>query len=370
MAKEIDLTSPAVAPPAKPAQLEQLPGGPLPVGRPIQARSLTAGERAKLENLGWQEGDPVPANFAEIEAAVRAAQQSATDLSGLEPPVPLDTPPLQYDARDIEDLSPEHQAHYQEILRSVLQQSKSFAADREQAAKNDMSGIDKSVLDAIKASSGEPSVVNDIDQDKYDAGQDKKFDDPRKEAPSDEEPETDTERCSRCGWPKDIADPVVPTSTDKDQFLQAVLGQKPFVKSYDLYGGRVRVDIRTLTYKEVDNCWHQTFADYSAGLLKTAIDQNNQLLRYRTSLQVCGITGGLSVNIPKSYEEWVRVLGDKANVDRGATVLPQVFERFSTIVAGESMYRTITGLVEQFNSLVVKMEANANSPDFWTAVDD
>ena len=105
----IDFTKQSsVAPPAP----GQLPGNMLPVGKPMLLKKPLPEEEEVLRKLGWEPGDPVPGNMAEIlgaqeipagslESVVKQAHLEATDPSHMPPPAPLNTPALDFTEKDI-----------------------------------------------------------------------------------------------------------------------------------------------------------------------------------------------------------------------------------------------------------------------------
>ena len=351
MAKERDLTQPTnpVAPPAMPIQ-----GMPMiPPGELISANKFTDGEKALLDQAGWKEGDPIPANFAELNEQAKAIAAEATNIATMPPPGDMNTPALELpEEQDLNKMSPEQQQRYQMVMQSVLGQAESM-----RQPEPEIEGADPSVLAAIRAAGAEsPQLVKDS---------------PAAAAAAEKPTEEVVDGlCARCGWPKSLEDSIEVTEPDKDVFLSSVLGGKAFEKLYDLFGGRMQISCRTLAPHEVDLCWKQVHADFKNGLVQTPQDQADRLQRYRAALQVTSIDGDSPVTVPKSMAEWETLfVNDVADLDSGNTVIQLVWKRFSQLLTNESLHRLIVGTVGDFNNLVAKLEASANSPDFWTAAD-
>jgi hypothetical protein len=88
---------------------------PIPAGQPMLIKSLGPGEREVLESAGWKDGDPVPDNIAAI---ADQAREDANNISQLQPPIDLTTPPLAMpEETDISDLPPAEQAKYMTIMQ-------------------------------------------------------------------------------------------------------------------------------------------------------------------------------------------------------------------------------------------------------------
>lgn len=353
--------------------------GTIPIGQPMKVGSLLPEEKAELEKHGWREGDPIPSNMAVFlnaqsvapgtiegaaEALRRQAQLEATDPDYMPPPASLDTPPLHFsedDIRDIADLTPDEQERAQQVAASVLKAAReNKLLDDEMPAQ-----ASKGVRDAIRAAS-QPTLQDDTDSDTYATGM------PKQQSNF----EVDTSPCSRCGFPKHLSDPIEVTEQDKDDFVQCMLGQKQFEKVYRLFGGKLAIKVRSLMPYEADLIWAQISADYHRGRLKTAIDERDFHNRYRTCLQVIGISGlNRPVVLPQSYEEWEKVLGGPS-INRGQqgdnpdTLIRLIYDTLQKKLAvSESIHRTLAGTVVQFNQLQIKLEANSQNPDFWKATD-
>ena len=360
----IDFTKQSsVAPPAP----GQLPGNMLPVGKPMLLKKPLPEEEEVLRKLGWEPGDPVPGNMAEIlgaqeipagslESVVKQAHLEATDPSHMPPPAPLNTPALDFTEKDITELSAEDRNRANSVAASVLKAAKdSKLLDDEMPEE-----ADPSIRDAIRMAATGPEMKDDTESDTYDAGMPKDL--PNAVA------ELDTTPCARCGWPRHLTDPIEPTEDDKTTFVQCMLGQRQFEKSYELFGGQLRLRVRSIMPMEADIIWQQIAADYEKKRIRTAIDERDFGNRYRACLQLIGIEGlGQPVILPQSYDEWTASVGPSEDPD---TPVRLIYEKLQKDLAvSESIHRTITNTVAEFNQLQVKMEANSQNADFWKATD-
>ena len=370
---ELDLSkqdSPQVAPRA--GTMPGLTGqAPLPVGRPMTVTSPSPGERKVLEEAGWQEGDVVPENFHEVREAALA---SATNLDNMPPPGDLSTPPLTVPAeQDISDLPLDKQKEVQDLLQASL-----IAAQGEQQAAADLQnslveGAGGGINDAIQLSSQvDLSVSDDTASDTYASGVPKSQD-----IKKDAEPKgalAPMPNCPRCDFPLHLEETVEVTESDKLNFLQALLGLTQFKKTYHLYGGNLIISLRSLTPEEVDTCFRQVFSDAAHGRVATRSDEHENLVRYRTVLQIVSMQGdNLDLKLPGSLAEWVDSLSPEKRKElekEDDTPMVSIWSRFmDKINHSESIHRTLLSAVGNFNQLVNKLEANKDTEDFWKATD-
>ena len=352
----VDLTKkPAartVPPPATATSLQL----PLPQGRLIRPNMLTADELTMLEAAGWAAGDPVPDNLADIVAEQR---DSLTNPQKMPLPVPASTPPLDYKEQDISDLSPDEQLRVKQVLADVLAGAKQLAKGEQELSK--LSGVDPSVLSAA-AMAGQPDVEDDLGSPNYAAGQPKRL-----PAENIDNNGDDHDRCARCGWPHTKKDVIEITEIDKDLFLEAILGGKQFYRSRELYGGKIKLVIRTLSPSEHDLCWKQITADWNNGTIKNLVDQGEMMTRYRAVLQLVSLDGmRIPVYLPGSADEWRELVeaGGDPDDGSGSTFLPRALKSMEQLFVSESMARLVVGSVADFNMFITKIEANAINPDF------
>jgi hypothetical protein len=330
---------------------------PIPVGQPMVIKSLAPGEREVLEAAGWKEGEPVPDNIADIASK---AKEEAANVSQLLPPVDLATPPLQMPEEvKIEDLPPEEQEKYVGILQEALEATREDSERVEAMQASQVDGAGEGVNEAIQTAltPGSDVVVEDDTDSATYAG--------TKVPKEEEEESTNVDTCPRCLWRLDAEDPIQPTEQDKSDFLQSVLGLKPFYKIYSLFGDNLYVTVRSLQPPELDACFRQLFMDTKKERILTAVDEAEVLARYRTCLQVYKLEGGqINFQFPGDIGGW------QATSEKDETPLPNIWADYSSKVnKSEILHRSIMSTVGEFNQLVAKLEANSRNPDFWKAID-
>ncbi len=182
--------------------------------------------------------------------------------------------------------------------------------------------------------------------------------------------------CSHCGWPRDVPDGTNPTREDKVSYLACWIGGVPFTKVFKLFDGRVAVSFRTLTTKEIDSIYLQTYFDEKAGKINGPMERYERLNRYRLYLQLQQILdvandqlmtdlpdGMDGQTAPKARRVWV-----VDDIDPTCeTPLPTIESHIvSNVLGNESMHRVLTITNNEFNRMVAKMESTAGSPDFLT----
>jgi hypothetical protein len=404
---------PPVPPPAKP-----LPAGvrgtpPLPIGKVVGARSpssLTPAERQFMENMGWDETVPIPQNLRAVVEQSQAEQLARSSEAELPLPIDPRTPPLHVQTHDIGQLDPAAQERFRNLLRSQYGKEQEAL---EQATSLKQAGLRESQVpgigQALRAADAE--VLNDLDAAGLQAvavappatqavarevarqrqagidptGQAPPAAPPPEPAPPPAAPaasETGANAgpayCPHCNWDLSQPDGTEPSDADKNAFIQAVLGQKCFTKSYDLLGGTVTLTLRTLTAPEVDEIYKQAYRERELGRAPTELDFWERINRYRLFLQVqvvraAGDKGflhdlpdGLSRRTnPDGTGFWWKEENDSL-LESGETALPRVEEHMTgRVLKTEAMYRIVHNTCNQFNRLVAKMEALVDNSDFW-----
>lgn len=318
------------------------PTTPIGVGHVITDSHLLPSEKAVLEKMGWKEGDPIPTNLAKLLQASAGTDPTAVEL------------PTSSSAAERSPMPPEEVARGANIL-----------SDAKDALHNTETLIhaDPSVQRAIAAAAGtgdpDVNIVDDTKDPKYDGGEEKKpeagFDPP-------------LVRCPHCEWDLRIRDPIEVTDADKQRFLQGILGQVPFQKKYDVFGGAISTIYRSLTPEELDMCFEQAYRERQQGKYQSPDAYFEVINRYRLSLQLVSIVNNVDVThiFPQNIDDWEKKLNSEKS-STGDLVVKRICEfMFKEVIRTESLNRVLGGLGGQFNSLVAKLEANSHNSDFWS----
>lgn len=185
--------------------------------------------------------------------------------------------------------------------------------------------------------------------------------------------ESPLDTCPHCNWDLSQQTIAEPEQDEKMGFLHSVLGQKPFVQQYELFGGQVIVRFRTLTTKEMDIVYNFVFKQREAGLISTIQDYWEKVNRYRLYLQLSYLSasdGSFTHTLPDSYSKETNPHGEEfwhfPAYDPDLGYLDQIEEKIlKDVLRTETIQRTISTYCARFNRLVSKLEVMIDNPDFW-----
>lgn len=345
-----------VPPPATPAAPDApaVPGfqGQLPhrVAQVILPKVLAPHEKQILAQAGWREGDPVPADLAQRLNPAQVEQILASVApQNLEPPVPLDTPPMAIPPeQDYVQLPPAHRAE----VEAALSQAKAVWAQQQAAPLPTLPQLQIQ----------EEILVDDVAPAAAPAAPAAAPAQPSTTQPA--EPPTANEtgqgavlaitNCPHCHWDLSVQDIPDPDPETRQWYLQAVLGLVPFEKVYSLLGGRLEVTFRELQFAEVDAIYRQMTDDVKAGQVGTEVDYMERNNRYRVATQLSRIwLGERGHEIPR--------------LGTGNWTLPSLEASVAQLLPNASLYRVVRLALVEFNRTVAKLEACAARENFWQA---
>lgn len=155
--------------------------------------------------------------------------------------------------------------------------------------------------------------------------------------------------CPRCGLNLKEKYEIEPTREDIEEFLKCVISGNVYTKQYDLFGGRLKVELRTRLGTEeslIKKALMEFFRE-SQGISETEV--YSELARYTLAVSLCRYAGkdypALPLTDSAAFKEAV-----KARID----TLPSQVQGF------------LKTLLQQFNVLTDKLTARAQDPSFWT----
>ncbi len=383
-------TLPQVPPPAR--AVPGLVGNPpLPQGRPVSLRrpeTLTPREREHLTQAGWDDTMPIPHDMGTIIQQVTSEVAQECAAENLPPPA----------------VTAEQQARVKERLRRGIEAS--LAADEAEAGV----GVPPSVAQlgaeamatyqqaraaaraATRASPAPPQAQAEVGAPPQPAPQPtprtarpqpppqavEEFPDEPQAPPPPEDTGAAAHLafCPHCKF--DLAAPPdpEPPQAKKMAFLHALLGSKPYEDEISLFGDHLVVTFRTLRQRELDMVFRQAHLDRQSGKLLTELDYWTQVNRYRFFLQlravrspdVDGIEADLPDGLNAAVSQGAARFWDYEDPGPGATPLPAIADYvMEDVLRTENLFRAASGACEQFNKEVVRLEANASNPDFWSA---
>lgn len=328
---------------------------PLPQGVPTAPARVTRtpAELAALRQAGFQDGDPIPEGMADIFAE---AQQEAAHIR---PNVEI-------------EIDPQQVSRVRDRARQALEEEKLASAQaRAEASRQGMP-------DSVRAAAAFAANL-EVEDDRPAAPA----------AASAANPTTPADQtgaggdhgltyCPHCLWDLRRPDVPEPPWADKMAFLQAILGDKPFIKELAIFGGQVTIALRTLTMDEIDAIAAYVYGERVAGRLPTEMDYYEHLQRYRLFLQLVhvrtdqglvALPDGLSEETnPSAAALWTTKLqvAATAPLNDPAVLLPKIRDYVTKRhLRHEMLFRAVNMQCAAFNRLVAKMEGMVDNSDFW-----
>ena len=340
---------------------------------------MTDQETGILKKFGWKEGDPIPPDFAKV---VRNEQEQYLQSRDQALPVDEDTPPVRLPKEvDIDSLPPERQA----ALRQFLAGYKQMMESGEDAVPFvPLPGIEEPAWPPGKVrvtDSGEDHSKGTVIRGKNEAA-DKpangKAEDSKPEAGKTDKPTAGTTgglnpmaRCPRCDH--ELAKPIdlVPELADKLIFMQAILGDKRFKKTFDLFGGRVKITLRSLVINEAELCITQVSYDRRDGKIIDYDQALMALMDYRLALALDSFQiGDKFQELPEDLDGW-EIDIPKPGKGVPQTKLPQIVKWLheQTAIGRESLWRVAGQTSQRFQKLHDYLESRSQDENFWKAID-
>lgn len=169
--------------------------------------------------------------------------------------------------------------------------------------------------------------------------------------------------CPRCG--QDLNAPVaLPADADKLAYLQCILGSQRFTKTYVLFGNRVEITFRSLLPTEADLILDQLDSEVRSGEIAVPTQYMRQFEIYRFSSAIVRI---VVVGRPPID---ILPIGKIAHSEDIFSALPQLNQHLNEqVFAAETLRRSAVQQWRLFDTLVRHMEAKADDPDFFSAIE-
>ncbi len=317
---------------------------PLPAGAVINAKELQPEELHTLQQIpGWKPGDPIPTNLAGILAEARKEA-----LAHVAPELPPGAVPGQLPKRDggvfnYEDLSPEKK---REIDAAMAQ-----AKEIDEMPANMAPGV-REMLSGENIRQVDLNVVDDVSD--------------KPQASVTGLGRHSITNCPNCNWDMSIAGDPDPSHGERMNYLQSILGGKPFTKSYLLFDDQMEVVFRELSQHELDTAYRCATTSTGADDPKTVVGSLQLMelaMRYRLSLQLRTLrtTENRYEEFPHSLAEW----SNDPNVAPEETLKKVREHVYDKVIKTESLSRVLTHALMGFNHLVQKLEVSAHRENFW-----
>jgi hypothetical protein len=338
------------------------PSNPLPAGLPGMMRPgtvLTEMEKEGLKQLGIVDSpENLPSNIADkIDKIVKDA--SKVEVPKVDKPLHIPEPV------DFSELPAEKKREIVNFIKEAAEETK-----KEQSRKP--SYVDPPLDPKIFK---EPEVIDDLIST---TPQPKKEEAPKATAEPEKPnvPVSETglvnhgpSLCPHCGWDTTKTELTEVSDDDKMDFVQSILGGIRFKKSYAVFGGKITIVFRSLTTAESDMAYKQLIVDAQNDLQSKILSDTSfywrTLMAYRAMMSIERIESTDNViEVPPITEIEV----DASEYPKPNTKLFALFDNLiEQLMPTEVMRNTVTHLYTEFNSLCEKLQAMAESKDFWQA---
>jgi len=241
-------------------------------------------------------------------------------------------------------------------------------ADLPESKQRELGDLKKAAEEVFKPAKLDPRVAA-AEQTQYDASKEEEVRDPNFDVGT-RSPLMDDERVREAAEKmaamqkiaeedreqveEDLRSEAMPTDEDKQNFLRAVLGNRRYEKTYDLFGGQLSVTMIELTPREEDQIFNALAAAQSEGKITTEDSWMLFYERMRMALSVKHVKAGASVHTRDPDSEDL----DVVTVDS----LHEYVDRFK----GATAFRAIMQVSRLFRTQMELMLEASLASDFWT----
>lgn len=316
---------------------------PLKPGKIVNGRvALTDQERELLQQAGVKLH--ADTGNADRDANVIAERTRITEEGKFVLPANPNTPPLKL-PKEI-DISELPLAQQQQIFKSIEEAQKKLEATPLGHLTN-------------------PSLSDLITQSKKYADKSVTVEEEKVEIKSEAGSVGVSTNCSHCGWPSNVED-VTATTEDKYNFIQSVLGQIRFKKTYRLLDDRLRVTFRSITSFEADLIFRQLSLELKNGKLETTTQYYENMLTYNLICSLDKIESDQTgvIECPEIKDYKVDVNNENTCL---VSIAPIVLE---TALPINSTRRSIIVQMARFTRLLEHLEARIDDEGFWKATEE
>lgn len=330
-----------------------------------------------LLQFDWQPGEPFPANLGDVLSEIKER-----------------TPPSQVPGLfvDIANMSADDIA----LVKAALTGAKTAIenAKRQQELDRKTVGLDESArqLYAKLTEPASAAATQIIDDRKTPAPTLEPAEPPPSAAPAPEpvkeeepainlkdplteEPEPLVEKkdvpppfCPRCSWDTRREFDVEVTESDKEAFIAITLGNERFKKTFELMGGKYKVQFRSLLAEENTVIHHQLLIDQRDGHFLSDTEWFLRMFEYRLACSMAEVTidGRLVASIPE-----LETVSDKTELpNKGDDPKKPAVVRLREyalvgVLRNEVTRRLVGNQFRMFQRLCETLEAMALEPNFW-----
>lgn len=326
---------------------------PLPTARVVKINKLTESEKRELQALGLEDMKELPSDLSQL---VATARKTSTDVTQIPAPEAVHeiAPDFKLPLPPVREASPEELREVQKTFASLVSQDLAASVRErltqlkvEEELQAQRAALPETVAQAVNSAE---EVT--LDDDEETTGE------PKTSKPG-------SKVCLRCGLAHGEEPWIKPTPQDIYHYLQALF--TPFVKTFDLYDGRIVLVVRSLRTLEQDFIQAQLFADQSDNKIASNGDFLENLGRYRTTLQLYSLSDRSADKFwqfPDNLSGWAQRLNKKESELTAADIWRSLS---GSVLQSESLYRLVSQTVLRFNHLVNELEQGALKPNFSKA---
>jgi predicted Zn-ribbon and HTH transcriptional regulator len=185
--------------------------------------------------------------------------------------------------------------------------------------------------------------------------------------------------CRNCGHSPE-GDPVEVTEIDKEEFVRSLLGKRPFRKTYDMFGGKMKITFRIRTMVENDLIAEQCNLEIEDGRIPTTgLGLANQIYHIRLRrLQIAVSLFRVEPTIPNELPS--------VNTPEGKKAYPTEYRDYED--GSRKMFKNAVGVAHDtifndwpepifamafklyglFEQTYVRLMEQSVSPDFWREI--
>jgi hypothetical protein len=327
--------------------------------------SLSEFTKKTLEQFDWKQNDPIPADLGQLLISFREVIPPSKNHEVLVDATLLNEQQLQ----QIKDM----------LAQAKVVKKERDAAEAKAAQQNKLfENMPATLAESFKkVLDDNPQIIDDR------AGPEAapapspteapKTDVPEKVAsmpelpPEPAKPVNGPPNCPRCGWDMQQKFEIVPTDNDKEEFLIALLGGHRFRKSYELFGGKLRVKFRSMLAEENKAVYRQLVLDQQAKKIATEAEWFVQMMDYRLACSLEELTGP-DGKLVKTFGE-VPLVSPLPDKDSDNPLVQQLHLVNSGAPGQEVTRRLIGAHLRRFQRLLETLEAQALEPSFWQGIE-
>lgn len=320
--------------------------------------NLSDGTRKTLQQFGWQDADPIPANISDILADIYTRNPNCRS-AGLY---------VDITALDEADIAKIKDALEAEKVAEAERKAKAERASQTAGMSPEMKALYEKV-----AQSGPAVEIVDDRGTAAPAPTTTPTPQPTPEVKR-EEPEVKIEPepikevfCPRCTWDMRQRYEVMPTEADKEVFIISVLGGTRMQKTYKIMGDKYEIKFRGLLAEENKQIHRQLLVEQKRDEFQSDTEWFLRFFEYRLacSVEVIIANDKVLAVVPELADVEKTELPNKTD-DKALTPLERLRNYVvADLLKTEITRRLVSGKFREFQRLYEALEAMALEPNFW-----